>query len=59
MNSLIIGIVGLLAGILINIFMLKLGVVIFRKNSIITKIILRFIGIFLVINSVSLIFKNL
>lgn len=59
MNLLIIGIAGLLAGILINIFMLKLGVVIFRKNSIITKIILRFIGIFLVINSVSLIFKNL
>ncbi len=56
MNSLIIKIIELIAGILINIFIGKLGVVIFRKDNTLTRIPLRFLSIYLVINSVSCIF---
>ena len=56
MNLLLIRIIMLIAGILINIFIGKLGMLIFRKDNTLTRIPLRFLGIFLVINSASFIF---
>ena len=58
MNTLILPIIELIAGILINIFVGKLGIIIFRKNNMLTKIILRFIGIFLIVNSIHYIFHT-
>ncbi|MDP4145862.1 MAG: hypothetical protein Q8936_15475 [Bacillota bacterium] len=45
-------IIQLIAGVLINIFIGKLATVIFRKDNRSARIPLRFIGLFLVINSV-------
>ena len=56
MNTLTIYIIELLIGILINIFMGKLLKIIFRKDTRVTRTILRFIGVFLVINSILAIF---
>lgn len=56
MKSPILLILELIAGILINIFIGKLGMLIFRKDNTATRIPLRFLGVFFVINSVSLLF---
>lgn len=57
MNSTIIlyGIL-LLAGVLINVFIGKLAIFLFKKDGTMSRIPLRFLGIYLIINSVSYIF---
>jgi threonine/homoserine/homoserine lactone efflux protein len=49
----LIGIVELIAGILINIFIGTLGQAIFRKDDRTSRVILRVIGVFLIINGIS------
>ncbi|MNM91715.1 hypothetical protein D3C81_1040210 [compost metagenome] len=49
----LIGIVELLVGILINVFIGTLGRAIFRKDDRTSRVILRVIGIFLIINGSS------
>ena len=46
----------LIAGVLINIFIGKLAIVLFKKDGTMPRITLRFLGIYLIINSVSYIF---
>jgi threonine/homoserine/homoserine lactone efflux protein len=49
----LIGIIELTIGVIINVFIGKLGVVIFRRDDKTSRIILRVIGVFLIINGVS------
>lgn len=56
MDSLTLSIIELIVGILVNVFIGKLGMIIFRKDNTLTRIPLRFLGIFLVINSAPIIF---
>ncbi|OKP79941.1 hypothetical protein A3844_27950 [Paenibacillus helianthi] len=49
----LIGIVELIVGILINVFIGTLGQVIFRKDDRTSRFILRVIGVFLIINGIS------
>ncbi|ETT36329.1 MULTISPECIES: hypothetical protein [unclassified Paenibacillus] len=49
----LIGIVELIIGILINVFIGTLGQAIFRKDDRTSRVILRVIGVFLIINGVS------
>nr|WP_316503261.1 MULTISPECIES: hypothetical protein [Paenibacillus] len=49
----LIGIGELLGGILINVFIGSLGRAIFRKDDRTSRVILRIIGIFLIINGIS------
>lgn len=46
----------LIIGILINIFMKKLVIIVFKKDGSLPRIPLRFIGVYLVINSISHLF---
>jgi hypothetical protein len=46
----------LIVGILINIFMGKLVKIIFKKDGTLSRFPLRFLGIYLIINSISYIF---
>jgi hypothetical protein len=54
--NLILYIIMLIVGILINIFMPKVVKIVFKKDGALPRIPLRFLGIFLVINSISNIF---
>lgn len=54
--NLILNIIALIAGILINVFMKKLVMLIFKKDGTLPRVPLRFIGIVLIINSISHIF---
>jgi threonine/homoserine/homoserine lactone efflux protein len=49
----LIGIIELIIGVIINVFIGKLGEVIFRRDNKTSRIILRVIGVFLIINGVS------
>lgn len=49
----LIGIVELIVGILINVFIGTLGRAIFRKDDRTSRAILRVIGVFLIINGIS------
>ena len=55
-TTLIINIIMLIIGVLINIFMEKLVKIIFKKDGTLSRVPLRILGIYLVINSVSVIF---
>lgn len=54
--TIILYIVMLIVGILLNIFIGKLAVLIFKKDGTGPRIPLRFLGIYLVINSISNLF---
>jgi len=43
-------------GVLVNVFIKKIAIILFKKDGTFPRIILRFIGIFLIINSISSIF---
>lgn len=59
MNTLLLlRVLMLIIGILINIYIAKLGIIIFRKDNIFSRIVLRFAGIFLIINSIPFIFRE-
>lgn len=49
----LLGMIELILGVLMNIFIGKIGKVAFGKDNRTTRIILRVIGIFLIINGVS------
>lgn len=55
-TKIILYIILLILGILINIFMGKLVKIIFKKDGALPRLPLRFLGIYLIINSVSNIF---
>ncbi len=54
--KLILYIILLIVGILINVFMGKLVKIIFKKDGTLPRVPLRFLGIYLIINSISYIF---
>lgn len=54
--TLIENILMLIAGILINIYMGKLVKIIFKKDGTLPRLPLRILGVYLIINSVALIF---
>lgn len=55
-TNLILYIIMLIVGILINVFMGKLVKIIFKKDGTLPRLPLRFLGVFLIINSVGNIF---
>lgn len=50
LETTLLNIVGLIIGILINIFMKKLVNIIFKKDGTLPRVPLRFLGIYLIIN---------
>jgi hypothetical protein len=57
-NRFILTILELVIGILFNIFIGRLGMIVFRKDDKMTRIILRFIGVFCIIDALMRIYQE-